>query len=393
MQYRKNQKNGDELSVLGYGCLRYTKKGGSIDQEKAEKEMALAIERGVNYFDTAYTYGGSEACLGKFLKKYGYRDRVKIATKLPHYYIKKLDDMERYFAEELERLQTDYIDYYLMHMLNDPATWQRLTDLGIRDWIAEKKEKGIIKNIGFSFHGGTAQFKELIDSYDWDFCQIQYNYMDEYNQAGREGLEYAHDHGIPVIIMEPLRGGRLVNQLPPDAVSEFKKADANRSPAEWGLRWIWNHKQVNVILSGMNDVAQVEENCRIASLAQIGDFGDKEMELFERVKTAINASVKVGCTGCGYCMPCPQGVDIPTSFSCYNRSYTDGWFTGLKTYYQCTSLRKNKTIASKCVGCGKCEKHCPQKIQIREELKNVKKRLEGPAYQATRIVLDRVYKY
>ena len=393
MQYRTNQKNGDQLSILGYGCLRYTKKGTAIDQEKAEKEMALAVERGVNYFDTAYTYGGSEVCLGKFLAKYGYRDRVKIATKLPHYYIKKIEDMERYFAEELERLQTDYIDYYLMHMLNDPATWQRLTELGIREWISEKKASGAIRNIGFSFHGGSAKFKELIDAYDWDFCQIQYNYMDEYTQAGIEGLNYAHQKGIPVIIMEPLRGGRLVNQLPEAAKKEFAAADSSRSPAEWGLRWIWNHEQVNVILSGMNDVAQVEENCRIASDARAHAMSEQELAVFERVKTEINRSVKVGCTGCGYCMPCPQGVDIPTCFQAYNRSYTDSWFSGMAAYFMCTTLRQDKTVASKCVGCGKCEKHCPQQIHIREELKNVKRRMESPVYHVAKFVADKIYKY
>ena len=190
MQYRENPGNKDQLSILGYGCLRYSKKGTAIDQEKAEREMAAAVEAGVNYFDTAYTYGGSEACLGKFLAK-GYRDKVKIATKLPHYYIKAEGDMERYFKEQLERLQTDHVEYYLMHMLNDIAAWERLTALGIQDWIAEKKKNGQIGNIGFSFHGGATQFKKIIDSYDWDFCQIQYNYMDEHTQAGTEGLKYA----------------------------------------------------------------------------------------------------------------------------------------------------------------------------------------------------------
>ena len=263
MLYRENPKNGDKLSILGYGCLRYTKKGTAIDQEKAEREMAAAVEAGVNYFDTAYTYGGSEVCLGKFLAK-GYRDRVNIATKLPHYYLKQPGDMQRYFAEELERLQTDHVEYYLMHMLNDVNTWNRLENLGIREWIAEKKQAGEIKNIGFSFHGGCEQFKKLVDVYDWDFCQIQYNYMDEYTQAGVEGLRYAHAKGLPVIIMEPLRGGRLVNALPKEAQHIFQKANPERSFAEWGLRWLWNQPEVTVVLSGMNDVTQVQENVRIS---------------------------------------------------------------------------------------------------------------------------------
>ena len=220
MQYRENPGNKDQLSILGYGCLRYSKKGTAIDQEKAEREMAAAVEAGVNYFDTAYTYGGSEACLGKFLAK-GYRDKVKIATKLPHYYIKAEGDMERYFKEQLERLQTDHVEYYLMHMLTDLPTWEKLKKLGMEDWIREKKASGEIRNIGFSYHGRSDMFMQLIDAYDWDFCQIQYNYMDEHSQAGVEGLRYAHARGIPVIIMEPLRGGRLVNLLPESAKELF----------------------------------------------------------------------------------------------------------------------------------------------------------------------------
>ena len=385
MLYRKNPGNGDELSILGYGCLRYSKKGGAIDQEKAEREMAAAVEAGVNYFDTAYTYGGSEVCLGRFLAK-GYREKVKIATKLPHYYIKKLEDMERYFTEQLERLQTDHIEYYLMHMLNDVATWQRLVDLGITDWIAQKKAAGQIENIGFSFHGGKEQFVHIVDAYDWDFCQIQFNYMDEYTQAGIEGLRYANSKGLPVIIMEPLRGGRLVNALPKEAQSIFHKADEKRSYAEWGLRWIWNHPEVTVVLSGMNDVEQVAENVRIASDAKNGSLTDKELEVFERVRESVNKHMKVPCTGCSYCMPCPHGVDIPTCFAAYNTRYTDSFYSGMKAYFMCTTLKTNTTNASKCRECGKCELHCPQSIPIRRELKQVKKHMENPVYHIARFV-------
>ena len=294
MQYRINQKDGRSLSVLGYGCLRYTKKGTTIDQEKAEREMAYAIEHGVNYFDTAYTYGGSEACLGKFLAK-GYREKVNIATKLPHYYINQLEDMERYFGEQLRRLQTDHVEYYLMHMLNDIAAWERLEGLGIKEWIKEKKAAGQIGNIGFSFHGGTVQFKKIIDAYDWDFTQIQFNYLDEHSQAGLEGLEYAGQKGIPVIIMEPLRGGRLVHALPEAAKKIFDQARKKRSYAEWGLRWIWNHPQVNVILSGMNDIAQVEENVKIAEDAMAGALTEEELAVISSVKTEINKHMKVPC--------------------------------------------------------------------------------------------------
>ncbi len=381
MQYRVNQKNGDRLSVLGFGCMRFTRKGTAIDQEKAEREMALAVERGVNYFDTAYLYSGSEVCLGTFLKKYGCRDKINIATKLPQYYIKKPGDAERYFQEELERLQTDRVDYYLMHMLNDPDSWQRLCGLGLKEWIAEKKASGQIRNIGFSFHGGTVKFKALLDAYDWDFCQIQFNYMDEHAQAGIEGLRYAHEKGIPVVIMEPLRGGRLVNQLPAAAKREFSDRPEGWSPAEWGLRWIWNHKEVNVVLSGMNDTAQVEENTRIAGEAEPGHLKEDQLAVYDRVLEKINAAIKVGCTGCGYCQPCPKGVDIPGCFSAYNHSYTDGYAVGFKEYFMCTTLRGTRTNASLCVKCGKCEQHCPQGLPIRKELDNVKKRLEHPIYK------------
>lgn len=383
MLYRENKRNNQKLSILGYGCLRYTKKGGSIDQEKAEAEMLAAIERGVNYFDTAYVYGGSEVCLGKFLAK-GYRDKVNIATKLPHYYIKKLEDMERYFNEQLERLQTDHVEYYLMHMLNDVVTWQRLVDLGITDWIEQKKAEGKIENIGFSFHGGTEAFIKVVDAYDWDFCQIQYNYMDEHTQAGLTGLQYASKKGLPVIIMEPLRGGRLVQGLPESAKNIFAKAMPKRSPAEWGLRWIWNHPEVTVILSGMNDIAQVEENTRIASEAEANALSEEELAIFEEVKKEINKKIKVPCTGCSYCMPCPAGVDIPGCFAAYNLRYTDSWFMGMKTYFMCTTLRSKTTNASNCIGCGKCERHCPQNIPVREKIKEVAKHMEGPVYKVAR---------
>ena len=313
MQYRKNPRNQQELSILGYGCLRFSKKGTAIDQNKAEEEMSLAIEKGVNYFDTAYTYPGSEEALGTFLAK-GHRDQVNIATKLPHYYIKKEGDMERYFNEQLRRLKTDHVEYYLMHMLNDIAAWERLKGLGIQEWIAEKKAAGQIGNIGFSFHGGTENFLKIIDAYDWDFCQIQYNYMDEHSQAGRRGLLYAAGKGLPVIIMEPLRGGRLVQGLPVSAKKLIEQAQPRRSPAEWGLKWLWNQPQVTVVLSGMNDKAQVEENVRVADEAAADSMTPQELEIIEKIKTEINKFVKVPCTGCGYCMPCPKGVDILVCF-------------------------------------------------------------------------------
>lgn len=392
MQYRENPKNHQPLSILGYGCLRFSKKGNAIDQQKAEQEMQLAIKRGVNYFDTAYTYPGSEVCLGIFLAK-GWRDKVNIATKLPHYYIKKAEDMERYFTEQLERLQTDHVEYYLMHMLNDIAAWERLKTLGIEEWLAAKKASGQIQNIGFSFHGGTENFLKIIDAYDWDFCQIQYNYMDEHSQAGKRGLLYASEKGMPVIIMEPLRGGRLVQGLPASAKRIIEQAEPQRSPAEWGLRWLWNQPQVTLVLSGMNDTAQVEENLRIASDAVPDSMSREELAVIEKIKSEINKYVKVPCTGCGYCMPCPRGVDIPVCFQAYNTSYTDSFIGGMKAYFMCNALRTNHTGASNCVGCGKCQKHCPQGIQIPNELVKVKHRMENPFYRIARFVAGRIGKY
>lgn len=392
MIYRTNPRNQEQLSILGYGCLRFSRKGTSIDQEKAEQEMQIAIEHGVNYFDTAYTYGGSEVCLGKFLAK-GYRDKVHIATKLPHYYIKKEDDIERYFREQLERLQTDHVEYYLMHMLNDIAAWERLQSLKITEWIANKKAQGQIQNIGFSFHGNTDNFLKILEAYDWDFCQIQYNYMDEHSQAGRKGLVRAHEKGMPVIIMEPLRGGRLVQGLPKSAVKLLEREEPRRSPAEWGLRWLWNQPEVTVVLSGMNDASQVEENVRIASQTEAGCMDKNEMEVIEKVKAEINHCMKVPCTGCGYCMPCPGGVDIPGCFSAYNTRYTDSWFQGMKAYVMCTTLKTNPTNASKCLKCGKCEQHCPQSIAIRKELEQVKKHMENPVYHMAKAIAMRIGKY
>lgn len=392
MKYRINQKNGDELSILGYGCMRFTRKGAGIDQEKAEQEMLKAFESGVNYFDTAYIYPGSEVCLGTFLEKYGIRDKVKIATKLPHYLLKKPGDDEKYFAQELERLKTDYVDYYLMHMLSDVTTWGRMEELGVKKWLEDKKASGVIKNIGFSYHGNTENFKKIIDVYDWDFCQIQFNYMDEHTQAGIEGLNYAHEKGIPVIIMEPLRGGRLAGKLPKGALELFDKKEPKRTPVEWALRWIWNHEQVNVVLSGMNDMAQVEDNCRTASEAEANEFTEEDFELFDAIRSEIVSSVKVGCTGCGYCQPCPMGVAIPNSFAFYNASFSDGYLNALKDYVMTTSVRKNKCNAGLCVGCGKCEQHCPQGIHIRDELKNVKKRFETPLYKVGVKIVNAVMK-
>ena len=391
MQYRRDPKSGNLLSVLGYGCMRFTKKGRSIDQEKAEREMAHAIALGVNYFDTAYIYPGSEVAVGKFLAK-GNRDKIYLATKLPHYIVKNLADADRIFEEELRRLQTDHIDYYLMHMLTDIGSWNRMREMGIEDWIQRRKAAGQIRQLGFSYHGGTPGFLKILESYDWDFCQVQFNYMDEHSQAGLKGIQRASELGIPVIIMEPLRGGRLAGGLPQRAKEVFAKADPNRSPANWALRWIWNHPEVTTVLSGMNAMEQIDENVRIACTSAANSLTEQELSVYDDARKEINRVTKVGCTGCGYCMPCPQGVDIPVCFRCYNVLFSDGWFNGLREYLMCTTLRTNHSNASKCIGCGKCERHCPQAIPIRKELVNVRKKMERLPYKTVRF-LSRLVKF
>lgn len=380
MQYRKDKK-GNDISLLGYGCMRFTRKGASIDIDKAEKEVMAAINGGVNYLDTAYIYPGSEVAVGEILKRNKCRDRVYIASKLPHYLIKSMDGVEKTFKEELKRLQTDHIDYYLMHMLTDLATWEKLKKLGVDKWIKEKLISGQIRNIGFSYHGNTDMFKQLVDAYEWDFCQIQYNYMDEHSQAGVEGLRYASDRNLPVIIMEPLRGGRLVNLLPESAKELFRKDPEGRMPADLAFKWLYDQPEVTCVLSGMNSLEMVEQNVASASGAIAGCMTESDKKLVEQVREEIRRQVKVGCTGCGYCMPCPKGVDIPGTFRCYNAMYSEGKSSGRMDYLQCTAMRQNTSSVSQCVQCGKCESHCPQHIAIRKELKKAAAELETPLYR------------
>lgn len=376
MEYRQN-----DWSILGFGCMRFPKKGGSVDMEETERELAYAIAHGVNYFDTAYIYRGNEKVLGELVAKNHWRAQIQIATKMPHYLIHSIDELEKLFCEQLKRLQTDYVDNYLMHMLPDVHIWEKLVRMGILDWINEKKEKGQIRRIGFSYHGNSQNFMALIDAYDWEFCQVQYNYMDIHSQAGAEGVAYAAKKGIPVIIMEPLRGGRLVNGLPKKAKDLFAAAEPKRSPAEWGLRWLWNQPEISVVLSGMNSMAMIQENIRIADTVKVGEMTETDGAMFEDVRNAVNEKMKVPCTGCGYCQPCPYGVDIPGAFRCYNVRYTDNFFTGMREYLMCTAFRAERTNASLCRQCGKCEQHCPQGIAVRKELKQVVRHMENPVYK------------
>ena len=278
MLTRRNQKNGDELSILGFGCMRFPMKGTGIDEPRSIALIRSAIDQGVNYFDTAYFYHGgkSESLLGEALTG-GYRSKVKIATKLPPFMVSKLEGAKKIFETQRTKLKTDYIDYYLLHMMSDKATLDRMVQIGVMEWLEKLKEEGSILNIGFSFHGGKADFEQLLTAYPWDFCQIQYNYLDENNQATKSGLELAGSMGIPVIIMEPLRGGKLVNNLPEQVVKTFRDYDEKRTPVDWALRWIWNHPQVTVVLSGMSDEQQLAENLDIASTARANSFSFEEL--------------------------------------------------------------------------------------------------------------------
>lgn len=378
MEYRQN-----DWSILGFGCMRFPKKGGSVDMKETERELAYAIAHGVNYFDTAYIYRGNEKVLGELVAKNHWRAQIQIATKMPHYLIHSIDELEKLFCEQLKRLQTDYVDNYLMHMLPDVHIWKKLVRMGILDWINEKKENGQIRRIGFSYHGNSQNFIALLDAYDWEFCQVQYNYMDIHNQAGAEGVAYAAKKGIPVIIMEPLRGGRLVNGLPKKAKDLFAAAEPKRSPAEWGLRWLWNQPEISVVLSGMNSMAMIQENIRIADTVKVGEMTETDGAMFEDVRNAVNEKMKVPCTGCGYCQPCPYGVDIPGAFRCYNVRYTDNFFTGMaREISDVYDFQGQNGPMRLCAdNAANANSIVRQGIAVRKELKQVVRHMENPVYK------------
>lgn len=379
MLYREMGHTGDKVSILGYGCMRFPRKGGRIDEERTEKQLLSAIGRGVNYFDTAYIYPGSEAMLGKILAKNNLRDKVLIGTKMPIFLIHSPKDMENTLRTSLERLQTDYIDYYLMHNLSSMAGWQRLCELGVVDYLQKLKQSGKVRRIGFSYHGERGQFNSLVDAYPWDFCQIQYNYMDENFQAGTDGMLYAAGNGLGVIAMEPLRGGLLSGKIPESVQAVWNRAGARRSPAEWALRWVWNHPEIATLLSGMNVEEHIDENIRIASEVQPLSMTEGELALVNEARDVYRSKTKVGCTGCGYCMPCPAGVNIPGCFGWYNdmHLFED---KGFKLKYISTSIGVDgsaPSYASLCKKCGKCERHCPQNLPIQQHLTEVTKEMEN----------------
>jgi predicted aldo/keto reductase-like oxidoreductase len=375
MQYRTDPKTKNQLSALGLGCMRFERIGVGIDFAKAERIICEAVDQGVNYFDTAYIYPGSEETLGNALAKNSLRDKVNVATKLPILLCKSGADFEKYFSRQLGRLKTDRIDYYLLHMLTDTDYWKKLQSWGIEDWAAQKKASGQIKRFGFSFHGIKSEFMKLLDSYDWDFCQIQYNYSDENYQAGVDGLKKASEKGMAVVIMEPLLGGKLASGLPTAAAEIFR--ETGLSPAAWALKWLWNQPEPTVVLSGMNSLEQLKENAANADSSFPMKFTEKEYRMFKEVTNIFSKSYRVKCTGCGYCMPCPSGVNIPACFSAYNAAFAISKSVGQQQYTTSTGgTTASRHFASQCVKCGKCEKHCPQSIPIREKLSDVAKTLE-----------------
>jgi predicted aldo/keto reductase-like oxidoreductase len=376
MQYRKDKLSGNDLSVLGYGCMRFPRNISGIDMRKTEELVMYSIEKGVNYFDTAWMYPGSEEVLGIIFEKNNIREKIFIASKLPLVLVKSTADFDKYFEQSIKRLRTNYIDYYLMHMITDMDQWGKLKSLGITDWIAEKKKAGQIRRIGFSFHGSCPEFLKVVDDYDWEMCQIQYNYSDENFQAGVAGLKKAAEK-MPVIIMEPLLGGKLATGLPKEAMEIFRKANPNWSPAAWALNWIWNQQEVTLLLSGMSGMAQLEENLNLASVAKPQMLNEAEMAVYKQALAIINRSCKIRCTGCNYCMPCPKGVNIPGCFSAYNTIYSMGYVEGMKQFVTSTGLTSQRSSSpSLCVKCGKCESHCPQHLPIMKHLEQVKRRME-----------------
>lgn len=377
MLYRKLGKTGENVSILGYGCMRLPvldEKPENVDEKKATELLRYAIDHGVNYIDSAYSYHGgmSEVFLGKALKD-GYREKVHLATKLSCKRVKTREDMDRFLDEQLEKLQTDCIDFYLLHAVKK-SYWEKLKALGITEFLDSALAAGKIRYTGFSFHDEFDVFKEIIDDYPWDLCQIQFNYLDEDFQAGVEGLKYAAEKGLAVVIMEPLRGGNLASNIPKDARKVWDKAEIKRTPAEWAFRYLWNYPEISVVLSGMSEMEHLKENLRIAEEGHPNSLSAKEKNLISEVGDIYKSRIRVNCTGCKYCMPCPNGVNIPRNLSYLNDVFMLDDVANARFQYGVLLSPEEK--AGNCVECGECEEVCPQNIKIREILKEVKGYME-----------------
>lgn len=368
MHYRKFGKTGLDVSALGFGCMRLpVLKGdsGSIDEVEAIRMIRHGIDEGINYIDTAWPYHNetSESVVGKALAD-GYRDKVYVATKSPVYLVKEPADFDKYLNLQLEKLQTDHIDFYLLHALS-AKRWQHCKENQVFDFIQRAKADDRIKYIGFSFHDQLAAFKEIVNGYDWDFCQIQFNYMNENYQAGLKGLRYAAAKGLPVVIMEPLLGGRLARSGP-QLQEIWDSAPVQRSAVEWALRWLWNQPEVTVVLSGMSAMEHVQDNLRIARDAQPYSLTSQDLAVVDKAKEFYLAKTKVECTGCDYCADCPGKVRISAIFQMYNDAYMYEELAGAKRWYQ--RITERDSDFSRCIDCGLCEELCPQHLEIRKHL-------------------------
>jgi len=368
MKYRRFGKLEWNDSALGFGAMRLPvidNNASKINVPEAEKMIIYAIDHGVNYVDTAYPYhrGTSEPLLGNILTR-GYRQKVRLVTKMPTWLINSKEDMDRYFHEQLQRLNTDYVDFYLFHGLTKER-WQKLTGLNVLDWAEKKIREDRIKHLGFSFHDEFDVFKSIIDGYhNWTMCQILYNYMDADYQAGTKGLEYAAAKGLAVVVMEPIAGGRLAVKPPDDIQKIWDESPTRRTPAEWALGWVWNHPEVSVVLSGMSTMQQVKENVKAADHSEPNSLTRQELHLIERVSQKYRQLGFVGCTGCGYCLPCPQGVNIPEIISLYNEFYMKDRNDEVKSKYWEHITPESE--AKRCARCKQCEKLCPQQLPISE---------------------------
>jgi predicted aldo/keto reductase-like oxidoreductase len=384
MLYRKLGKANLNVSILGFGCMRLPVLNGSgsgadifdpnkvINEEETKAMIQYAIDHGVNYFDTAYPYhsGKSEPLLGEAVKEC--RNKVMIATKLPVWLVNEKKDFSKFLGEQIKRLGTDYLDVYLLHGLNRQS-WSKMRQLGVFEFLNQIKSEGRVRHVGFSFHDDVKIFKEIVDSYDWEICQIQYNFFDENYQAGKKGLIYAASKGLGVVVMEPLRGGKLTDPIPAAVKTIWDSAEKKRTPAEWALRWVWNHTEVSTALSGVSAIGQIRENIRVANEGRPNSLSDRELSIIAQVREVYRKMLKIDCTGCAYCMPCESGVDIPLNFSLYNDMFlSKDPEVNIFLYNELISPERR---ASACIECGKCAEQCPQHLQIQEALKVIHKTL------------------